>query len=384
MPIPNKYSLLSSGKNSHFVGEGLPFDNYVDVMRDIIINSRTDLDDENANKIVIANSPFSWQPHNSQKTQNGILLIHGLFDSPYYVRDLGEFFLKKNFLVNAVLLPGHGTVPGDLLNVTYQEWLKSLEYGIETLQSKVDKVYLAGYSLGGILAIYSALQNPDIIKGLVLIAPALKARSALKFFLAKYYRLFSWINGRAKWFQIKDSANFAKYSCYAFNAGHQARKLLHLVTSQLKTTKLKMPIFVVISKDDETVSYEAVLSFFSKQENANSRLLIYSNDPINTTDSRVIVRPSLFPHLKIINFSHSCLTISPENLLLGAESQYVDVNHYSNGHRLNLEDCYLGATTKENLKKCIVSRLSYNPDFNFMLQSLDNFLEHIRLKSSSP
>lgn len=370
----DKNYLASSGINNQFYGDGLDFEAYIDLMRDIILAGRIDLDTEDVGKIVVANSPFSWQPQSSKIITNGVLLLHGLFDSPYYVRDLGDYFLNKGFLVNSILLPGHGTVPGDLLNIRYQEWLKCLQYGINSLKSKVKNIYLAGYSLGGLLAIYGALTNPDIVKGLVLIAPAIKPRSAFKFFLAKYYRLFSWMSNRTKWYLIKDNANFAKYSCYAFNAGYQARQVMNLVNNELKHQKILPPIFTVVSKDDETISFKGLLSFFAKQDNPQNRLIIYSNDYLEVQDPRMILRPSLFPHLKIINFSHSCLTISPDNLLLGADSQYIDLNHYHNPKKLNLEDYVLGAATKENLKKCIISRLSYNPDFKFMLKALDNFL----------
>lgn len=373
-------NLISSGINSHFYGEGLNFESYVRLMQSTIIRSRTDLNEENLGKIVIANSPFSWSPHQHKQIEDGVLLIHGLFDSPFYVRDLGEYFLSKDFLVNAILLPGHGTVPGDLLTVHYEDWLKSLNFGIKSLAKQVENIYLVGYSLGGLLALYGALENNDKIKGIILIAPALKARNPLKFFLAKYHRAFSWLGKRAKWFRIKDADNFAKYNSFAFNAGHQARKLLHVVNAKLKQTKLNIPMFVVISKDDETISYSGILSFFQATKNPDSRLLIYTNDQIDGLDPRILVRPSLFPHLNIINFSHSCLTISPENTFLGAQSQYVDMNHYPDGHQLHLEKFTLGAITKENLKRCVISRLSYNPDFNFMLKSLEDFLAHIEKK----
>ena len=132
-----------------------------------------------------------------------------------------------------------------------------------------------------------------------------------------------------------------------------------------------------MSKDDETISHQGILSFFRKQSNPDSRLLIYSNDHETIHDRRVIVRPSIYPELKIINFSHSCLTISPQNPLLGAESSYYDLYHYRDRHKFDLANCYLGATTKKNLKKCVISRLSYNPDFDAMLKLIDNFIDSI-------
>ncbi len=377
MPKLNQKCLTASGLNDRFYGDDLSFENYIELMQNIIVESRLDLDDDNAGQIVIANSPFSWETSPQKQQDNGILLVHGLFDSPFYVRDLGKYFRNKGFLVNAILLPGHGTVAGDLLNINYEEWLKSLHYGISKLQSSVKNVYLAGYSLGGLLALQGALTNPELIKGLILLAPALKSRSPIKFFLAKHYRLFSWMSKRAQWYQLKASKNFTRYSCYPYNAGYQASKLLYLVNEQLKSDKLKVPFFVVMSHDDETVSPESLLSFFEGYQNPKNRLLIYTNNQIQTNDKRIISRPSFYPELKILNFSHTCLTISPDNPLLGAKSRMVDFNHYRNLDETKLEGLHHGATNKENLKKSLISRLSYNPDFNFMIKQIDEFLKQI-------
>jgi hypothetical protein len=43
------------------------------------------------------------------------LLLHDLGGTPYAMRDLGRALVEHCYLVRAILLPGHGTVPGDLL-----------------------------------------------------------------------------------------------------------------------------------------------------------------------------------------------------------------------------------------------------------------------------
>ena len=43
------------------------------------------------------------------------LLLHDLGGTPYEMRDLGRALVEHCYLVRAILLPGHGTVPGDLL-----------------------------------------------------------------------------------------------------------------------------------------------------------------------------------------------------------------------------------------------------------------------------
>lgn len=370
--------LKPSGINSNFYGENLSFDEYVLLMSDIISRGRQDLNDENKEAIVQANSPFALSPlKTNQKIKNGVLLIHGLFDSPFYVTDLGDYFLKKGFVVRAILLPGHGTVSGDLLNIDAAEWIKAVNYGINSLAKEVDNIYVAAYSLGGLLSLYHYLQNRSVnIRGMVLFAPALEPKNYLRRILAKHHRLFSWTCDRAKWFQIATSINYTKYSSYSFNAGFQACRVMDEVRAILKSQKVAVPLFIVLSADDETVSNKPILSFFLEQPNPNNKLIIYTNENYKNLDPRIIQRSSYFPMLKIMNFSHTCITISPQNPLLGCDSPFFDCPNV-NINQIPKNQLHWGAATKNNLKNLLFSRLTYNPDFNHLLKYLDEFFDGI-------
>ncbi len=354
------------------MGQDLPFEEYIDLMRNIIIETRLDLFDENANKVIIANSPFSWELKPHQK--KGILLVHGLFDSPYYMRDVGERFANMGFLVRSILLPGHGTVPGDLLRIDYREWVKAVRYGINSLQGKVTHLYLAGYSLGGLLALNEVLSNNQNYAGLLLFAPAIKPRNRLKFFLARRYQLFSWLGQKANWHQINNTNNYAKYSCQAYNAGFQACLIIEEVRKKLVNKKVQMPMMVILSADDETICDKAIIDFFYRQNNLKNRLLVYTNYQKNWPDQRVILKKSHYPKQRIINFSHICLTISPKNPLLGENNPSLDLSHYGDVNKISNDDIYQGAITKSTLKKNKMARLSYNPDFDNMLDQIEIFI----------
>src|SRR5690242_2307373 len=92
---------IKSGLNSEFHSASLSFPAYVDKMRSIIEATRLDLTEENREIIIDANSPFEWNPSgNSIKTPetkiaNGILLVHGLFDSPSTILSIAEYFRQQ-------------------------------------------------------------------------------------------------------------------------------------------------------------------------------------------------------------------------------------------------------------------------------------------------
>jgi len=50
--------------------------------------------------------------------RGAVLLVHGLSDSPYCMRGMAETFLAQGFDVVVLRLPGHGTIPAALTDVT--------------------------------------------------------------------------------------------------------------------------------------------------------------------------------------------------------------------------------------------------------------------------
>ena len=87
----------------------------------------------------------------------GFLLIHGLTDSPYLLKNIAQSLADQYpcALIRAVLLPGHGTVVGDTLAMKYQDWIEITEYGVRSFDKieSVQELFLVGFSTGTALAI---------------------------------------------------------------------------------------------------------------------------------------------------------------------------------------------------------------------------------------
>ena len=114
--------------NTGFNGEQTPFADYVALNRSRIAQAHPDKCAHDLEKIVAGNAPFELRPSGNHRVghnkpyRRGVLLTHGLTDSPYFMRYLASFFQENGFRVMALLLPGHGTQPGDLLEVRWQDW----------------------------------------------------------------------------------------------------------------------------------------------------------------------------------------------------------------------------------------------------------------------
>ena len=111
----------------------------------------------------------------------GFLLMHGYTDTPYLMRALARK-LREHYpcaVIRAPVLPGHATIPGDLLETNYDEWREAARLSIKSMPVEVDQLWLVGFSTGALLATDYVLANPGSrVAGLVLISPLLMAKGA--------------------------------------------------------------------------------------------------------------------------------------------------------------------------------------------------------------
>jgi len=123
----------------------------------------------------LQNPHLDGRPFYMAGEEVGILLVHGFTATTVEVRGLAEFLHKQGMAVSAPLLPGHGTAPEDMLEVTWRDWVEAVEHDYQELAGKSQKIVIAGESLGALLSLYLAARHPQII-GLVLYAPAIKVK----------------------------------------------------------------------------------------------------------------------------------------------------------------------------------------------------------------
>ncbi|MBC7262778.1 MAG: alpha/beta fold hydrolase [Chloroflexi bacterium] len=101
----------------------------------------------------------------------GCLLLHEFMGSPAEMRSMGEYLAEKGFTVSGPLLPGHGTEPNNLSNIHWRDWWAAAEEAFYELRNKCHLVFVAGFSMGALLALRLAAYHP--VRGLILMAPAI-------------------------------------------------------------------------------------------------------------------------------------------------------------------------------------------------------------------
>jgi carboxylesterase len=96
---------------------------------------------------------------------SGVLLIHGLTGTPAEMRLLGKGLNRAGFTVHGMQLAGHCGNDDDLLATGWTDWYASVEKAAESLAQRCEHVFVAGLSMGALLSLMLAAQQPDRIRG---------------------------------------------------------------------------------------------------------------------------------------------------------------------------------------------------------------------------
>ena len=203
----------------------------------------------------------------------GALLVHGLTDAPYSMRTIGEDLRRRGYLVVALRMPGHGTVPAGLTDVRWEDWVAAARIGVRHLRATIgpDKpLVLVGYSNGGAVVLKYSL---DVLEGsgdppavrIVLLSPMLGVTPFA--WLARVISMLGPLPAfeKARWLDVYPEYNPFKYNSFPANAGLQTWRLTTTLESQIARAARSAlgarlpPILTFHSLVDATVSTPAVV-----------------------------------------------------------------------------------------------------------------------------
>ncbi len=181
----------------------------------------------------------------------GVLLLHGLTATTTEVRLLGQDLLANGYTVMAPLLPGHGTTPEDLNEQKWEDWAWEAEKSLQHLLTICDRVFVAGESMGGALALYLAIRFPEIA-GVICYAPAVQLRMTA----VQLVQLRAFAPFKESMPKEKDGHNpyWQGYDVHSLKAVETLVALGSFVRHNLD--KIEQPVLVVQGRNDETVAVD--------------------------------------------------------------------------------------------------------------------------------
>lgn len=226
----------------------------------------------------------------ARQPKGGVLMVHGLSDSPYAFRGLSERFLREGYTVMVLRVPGHGTCPGALAQVEWEDWAAAVRVAARDLRKRLPEdapMMVAGFSNGGALTVHyavSSIENDElpVPDALILISPMIGITP-----LAEITRYHDWIAGvsgdeRAHWSAVNAEIDPYKYASWPMNASVQAFKMTGQVDEGLKRLEQEgrmsefPPVVTATSAIDATVKLgDLIDGLYGRLENSGSELIVF-------------------------------------------------------------------------------------------------------------
>lgn len=215
-------------------------------------------------------------------SNKGIILVHGYMAAPEEIRPLADYLYKNGYNVYGVRLRGHGTSPEDLAERNWEKWYDSASRAYIIMKSSVKTFSIAGFSMGGGIALLQAANKPGRFAAVISINAPLKLRNmAAKFApaIVAWNTVLTKMNVD-KWkmeFVENDPENpHINYVRNPIRGGYELEKLMRLVENRLKD--VAGPALIIQASGDPVVDSISGQEIFDKLGAKEKQLFIVKAD----------------------------------------------------------------------------------------------------------
>ena len=233
--------------------------------------------------IQIGGEPFSI---GNETCDVAILMIHGINETPHAYQKIAPAVSNRGLYCRAMLVNGFGMPLADYRDSTIDDWLSSVDKELLALKKQYKTVILAGHSLGGAIAIQYALLHPDSVDGLILAAPAIGiSDSRSPFFSVKTWHsilnrtlVFSEVTQSPFGIDAVDKSERQSIMRMPFTPRKVIDQTFEMMDRNHNREKdLRMPVLMLLAKQDKVIDNNAAKNFFNKLPNAKNRMVEFEN-----------------------------------------------------------------------------------------------------------
>ena len=234
---------------------------------------------ENESKPKNIGEPFFLKHFFSRK---GIILVHGYMAAPEEIRPLADYLYKNGYNVYGVRLRGHGTAPEDLAIQNWKEWYDSASRAYIIMKNSVKTFSIAGFSMGGGIALLQAANKPGRFSGVISINAPLKLMSVASKFapvIVAWNKLLTKIKiDKWKMEFVKNDPEYPQinYLRNPVSGGYELDKLMRFVENRLG--KVTDPTLIIHASGDPVVDPVSGEEIFEKLGTKEKQLIrVYAN-----------------------------------------------------------------------------------------------------------
>ncbi|CAL9546948.1 Thermostable monoacylglycerol lipase [Streptomyces sp. enrichment culture] len=190
------------------------------------------------------------EPYRHEGGEAGVLLCHGFTGSPQSLRPWAQYLAARGLTVTLPLLPGHGTRWEDMQLTGWQDWYAEVDRELNALRERCARVFVAGLSMGGALALRLAAKHGDAVAGVMVVNPANKVHGLSAYALPLARHLVRTTKGVAGDIARPGGTELG-YDRVPLRAAHSLRAFLRLVDGGLP--QVTQPLLLLRSPQDHVV-----------------------------------------------------------------------------------------------------------------------------------
>ena len=213
---------------------------------------------------------------NPRFTQN-ILLCHGYKAAPMEVEEMAKCLFEQGFNVYCPRLPGHGTAPINIKEITWMDWSTTYTHALSALKSLGGKIYAAGFSTGGTLALLQASQFSNQLAGCMAINAPIRLADIKSIFvpaIATFNQLLDQLNLETPKKEYIDDRSENPQINYSRNYLHGVKELKNLMSqTEKELKKITCPVLIIQATKDPVVNPKSANIILSAVQSTKKKLV---------------------------------------------------------------------------------------------------------------
>lgn len=192
---------------------------------------------------------------------------------------MGEYLNGQGYTCLGVRLHGHATDPEDMMRSNWTNWIASVEDGIHLLSGSVDRIFLAGLSMGGALSLLMSTRLAQRVAGVIAMSTPYKLPDDPRLRHIEWIsRIVSYMpksdeEPGAGWFDKDTFKDHVSYPQNPVRSIGELNKLLGEMRAALPN--LRVPVLLIHSRDDKYVLPENMEMIFADLINASDKTKVF-------------------------------------------------------------------------------------------------------------
>ncbi len=220
-----------------------------------------------------AGAPRVWfDPEN----RVGLVFSHGYMASPAEGHDLARYLFARGINVYLPRLRGHGTDPEALKHVSGDDWELDFERAFAAMRQVCDRVFIGGFSTGGLLALLHAARHDT--DGVIAINSALKLNNLQVSYIVPTLNAFNEMiahlhaRGIREWVENRSENPAINYTRHPLASIAQMEKVMTRVDKILE--KITEPTLVLQGDSDPIVNPKSARLIYKRVRSSMKKLIV--------------------------------------------------------------------------------------------------------------